>query len=287
MSGFARRFLVATAGVTAYDWNESLPRSNAPAPHWIDWVIVMPANDEAGVPVRYIEFTSRARRVGSTRVLWDGIATDITRQKEIELALTRSREELRELAGHLARVRESSAQRSSGTARRLGSRATAKVPVAWLQGHARRRDAGAERAVERTARFAITRRAHHAPPASTDLDQGIAARWSGRRAASATTASLSFADPEEMALAHAQAIVVSAVPGSANNVAGTRTPRRSTSVVLDDEGHRKGARRRRGIGRTIQRTRELRDWRHADARSTRRGRVAVGVRDDVPVTSVR
>jgi hypothetical protein len=69
------RLLVATAGVTSFDWDASLPQPNAPARHGIDQVIVMPADAEAGIPQRFIEFTSRARRVGNTRVLWDGIAT--------------------------------------------------------------------------------------------------------------------------------------------------------------------------------------------------------------------
>ena len=55
---------------------------------------------------RWIEFTARARRLAADHLVWDGIAADITPQREAEAALRESREELRELASYLARVRE-------------------------------------------------------------------------------------------------------------------------------------------------------------------------------------
>jgi two-component system, NarL family, sensor histidine kinase UhpB len=55
--------------------------------------------------MRWIQFTARARHVAE-RVVWDGIASDITAEKRAERALRASREELRELASYFARVRE-------------------------------------------------------------------------------------------------------------------------------------------------------------------------------------
>ncbi|MCC6775010.1 MAG: response regulator, partial [Gemmatimonadaceae bacterium] len=77
-------FLLATAGITAYEWEDSPSPASTSSPHWIEEVVETPSDDAAGIAPRYVEFTARARRVGKTRVLWDGIAVDITRQKEAE-----------------------------------------------------------------------------------------------------------------------------------------------------------------------------------------------------------
>ncbi len=71
---------------------------------WIEHVATLPAARDGGE--RTIEFTARARHFGGEHVIWDGIASDITAQRRAEAALRASREELRELAGYLVRVRE-------------------------------------------------------------------------------------------------------------------------------------------------------------------------------------
>ena len=54
----------------------------------------------------WVELAASPRRLAAGGIQWDGILTDITAQKDAELALVHSRTELRELASHLARVRE-------------------------------------------------------------------------------------------------------------------------------------------------------------------------------------
>lgn len=79
----------------------------APAPRprrWIEHVATL--RTARSGDDRTIEFTARARHFGSDHVIWDGIASDITAQRHAEAALRTSREELRELAGYLVRVRE-------------------------------------------------------------------------------------------------------------------------------------------------------------------------------------
>lgn len=221
------QLLVATAGVTAFEWSESMPQPNAPARHWIDQVIVIPPDAEAGIPERYIEFTSRARRAGPTRVLWDGIATDITRQKEAEAELTRSREELRELAGHLARVREGE---RAAIARELhddvGSTLTGvKFQLQWLKGRVADDPALVEKLQQLnglvdSAITASSRIMHDLRPAI--LDQGIVAalEWQARSFEQHTGLRCTFvASAEDVPLVPAQAIVVFRVCQEAlNNV---------------------------------------------------------------------
>ena len=288
------RLLVATAGVTSFDWDETVPQSNAPARHWIDQVIVIPADDEAGVPVRYIEFTARARRVGSTRVLWDGIATDITRQKEAEVALTRSREELRELAGHLARVRESE---RAAIARELhddvGSTLTGvKFQLQWLKGRVAD-DATLVGKLEQlnglvdSAITASSRIMHDLRPAI--LDQGIVAalEWQARSFEQHTGMRCRFAAPaEEIALAPAQAIVVFRVCQEALNNVVKHAQASSVDVtfMLDDEGIALEVRDDgRGIGPGDTTKRGRFGLRGMQERALALGGgVIVGVRDEVP-----
>ncbi|GIK86634.1 MAG: hypothetical protein BroJett026_21150 [Betaproteobacteria bacterium] len=97
------RLLVATAGVAVTAEDRSPP---GPYVHWIELVAQAPDRTGLGEGPRFLEITARGRRTSGARVLWDGIATDITRQKAVEAELRRSREELRELAAHLDRVRE-------------------------------------------------------------------------------------------------------------------------------------------------------------------------------------
>ena len=292
------RLLIATAGVTAYDWDATLSQSN-PARQWIDQVIVMPADVEAGVPERHIAFTARARRVGTSRVLWDGIATDITRQKEVEAELTRSREELRELAGHLTRVRESE---RAAIARELhddvGSTLTGvKFQLQWLKGRVAG-DAALTSKLEQlnglvdSAITASSRIMHDLRPAI--LDQGVVAalEWQARSFEQHTGIRCRFAAPaDEVALAPAQAIVVFRVCQEAlNNVVKPAAASAvDVTLMLDDEGI---ALEVRDDGRGI-----------ASGDTSKRGRfgirgmqeralalggdVSVGPRDDGPGTSVR
>ncbi|HEX4884783.1 MAG TPA: histidine kinase [Casimicrobiaceae bacterium] len=98
------RLLVATAGVTAHDWTS--PGQHPVPGHWIELEAQAPRWEDPAADARHVEITARARRMGPTRVLWDGIATDISRQKGAEAELHRSRAEVRELATHLETVRE-------------------------------------------------------------------------------------------------------------------------------------------------------------------------------------
>ena len=293
------RLLVATAGVTAFDWDASLPQPNAPARHWIDQVIVIRADEEAGIPQRFIEFTSRARRVGNTRVLWDGIATDITRQKEAEVALTHSREELRELAGHLARVRESE---RAAIARELhddvGSTLTGvKFQLQWLKGRVAE-DATLVGKLEQlnglvdSAITASSRIMHDLRPAI--LDQGIVAalEWQARSFEQHTGLRCQFAaSSEEIALAPAHAIVLFRVCQEALNNVVKHAQAQGVDVTLTvDDGDI--ALEVRDDGRGIAPSDTAKRGRFGLRGMQERalalgGSVTVGVRDDGPGTSVR
>ena len=55
---------------------------------------------------RWVDIKAIARVLDGQRVVWDGIVWDIHDNKQIELALAESREQLRDLAAHLESVRE-------------------------------------------------------------------------------------------------------------------------------------------------------------------------------------
>ena len=293
------QLLVATAGVTAFDWETSPPQPSAPARHWIDQVIVIPADEEAGLPQRFIEFTSRARRVGNTRVLWDGIATDITRQKEVEAELMHSREELRELAGHLARVRESE---RAAIARELhddvGSTLTGvKFQLQWLKGRVADDSAlvGKLEQLNGLVDSAITassRIMHDLRPAI--LDQGIVAalEWQARSFEQHTGLRCRFAaSAEEIALVPAQAIVVFRVCQEALNNVVKHAQASGVDVTLtveDDDIALEVRDDGRGISPSDTAKRGSFGLRGMHERALALGgSVAVGVRDDGPGTSVR
>jgi signal transduction histidine kinase len=240
------RLLVATAGVTSLDDASSEPRPGALAQHWLDQVIVIPADVQAGVPERHLELTARARRVGASRVLWDGIATDITRQKAAERELTNSREELHELAGHLVRVRETE---RAAIARELhddvGSTLTgAKLQLQWMKGRVANDPELAEKlgqlfALVDSAITASSRIMHDLRPAI--LDQGIVAalEWQARRFEQHTGVRCRFLGPaDDVSLPAASAIVVFRVCQEAlNNVAKhANAASVDVTLALDDEG---------------------------------------------------
>jgi signal transduction histidine kinase/CheY-like chemotaxis protein len=292
------RFLVATAGITTFEGDDAKSPAIF-ARHWIEEIVETASDADAGIEPRYIEFTARARRAGATRVLWDGIAIDITRQKEAEAGLTRSREELRELASHLAKVRENE---RAAIARELhddvGSTLTAvKFQLQWLKG----RLAGDAATLEKLAQLgalvdaaitASSRIMHDLRPAI--LDQGIVAalEWQARSFEQHTGVDCRFAaSADEIALSPAQAIVVFRVCQEALNNVAKHAGARHVEVMLtasddgvalevrdDGTGIDPGAPDRRGrFGLTGMHERALAIG----------AEVSVGGRDDGPGTSVR
>ena len=239
------RLIVATAGVASLD-GSCEPRPGALAQHWIDQEIVIPADDDAGGVERHFELTARARRVGTARVLWDGIASDVTRRKLAERELTTSREELRELAGHLARVRETE---RAAVARELhddvGSTLTgAKLQLQWLKGRVAndpdlRDKLGHLSALVDSAISASSRIMHDLRPAI--LDQGIVAalEWQARRFEQHTGVRCRFLGPtEDVSLPGASAIVVFRVCQEALNNVAKHADATSAEITLalDDDG---------------------------------------------------
>ena len=292
-------FLVATAGITAFEWEDTPSPASTSSRNWIEEVVETPSDDAAGIAPRYVEFTARARRVGPTRVLWDGIAIDITRQKEAERELKRSREELRELASHLAGVRENE---RAAIARELhddvGSTLTAaKFQLQWLKGHA-----GADAALAAKlaqlgtlldgAITASSRIMHDLRPAI--LDQGIVAalEWQARSFEQHTSIACRFASSaDEIALAPAQSIVVFRVCQEALNNVAKHAEARRVDVMLTcaDDGI---ALEIRDDGRGIDAEAAAQPGRFGlrgmQERALAIGAdVSIGGRDDGPGTSVR
>jgi signal transduction histidine kinase len=254
----ARRLFGLTAADVAANagaWLDALPadererlcdRLRYAAQPWIDEVIVIPGDTRSGVPERHLELTARARRVGATRVLWDGIASDVTRQKEAERELTTSREALRELAGHLARVRETE---RAAIARELhdevGSTLTgAKLQLQWLKGRVLHDADVADKVGQLftlvdSAITASSRIMQDLRPAI--LDQGIVAalEWQARRFEQHTGVRCRFlGPPDELSLPAASAIVVFRVCQEAlNNVAKhAHATSAEVTIALDDDG---------------------------------------------------
>ena len=149
--------------------------------HWTGRVAAMPGQ------ARWIEVSASARSAGPELTVWDGIVADITPQKQAEVALHASREELRTLATHLTRVRE---QEREAIAREIhddvGSTLTAiKFELASLR-VARRRDPQSAPLLARVdhlldnAILSSTRIMHDLRPGI--LDEGIVAalEWQAR-----------------------------------------------------------------------------------------------------------
>jgi PAS domain S-box-containing protein len=201
------------------------PSTTVP-PGWLEFTAQIGAH-EAGRP-RWIEVTARVRRLASGRLLWDGIAIDITPQKRAEEDLRASREELRELSSHQARVRE---EERATIAREIhddiGSTITGvKFKLAWLKGQ---RAADAELAqqlgeMDQLVDAVIassTRIMHNLRPGI--LDEGIVAAldWQARTFQHRTgVACLFVSSHDEIALGPDSAIVVFRVCQEAlNNIA--------------------------------------------------------------------
>jgi signal transduction histidine kinase len=70
----------------------------------VRWVGTLPSAPGRGAV--WLALAASPRRVAPARIQWDGIITDITAQKAAEQAMLRSQAELRDLASHLARVRD-------------------------------------------------------------------------------------------------------------------------------------------------------------------------------------
>jgi signal transduction histidine kinase len=110
-----------------------MPPADEP-PAWLEFTAQL--GPSGSQDARWIDVTARARPVDGGRLLWDGIAIDVTPQKRAEQELRASREELRELSSHQARVRE---DERATIAREIhddiGSTLTGvKFELAWLKG---------------------------------------------------------------------------------------------------------------------------------------------------------
>jgi signal transduction histidine kinase len=298
LASLRSRIVEATAGVTANDPDAPVNVLHA-TPHWIEHVAELPADDQAGLPLRHVEFTARARRVGVSRVLWDGIAIDITRQKETEAELTRSREELRELASHLVRVRESE---RAAIARELhddvGSTLTGlRFQLQWLKGRLRDDSALVAKLVQLNelvdaAVSASSRIMHDLRPAI--LDQGIVAalEWQARSFEQHTGLACRFAAScGEIALAPAHAMVVFRVCQEALNNVAKHAGARAVDVTLRHDDDRVTLEVRddgRGIAPADAAKRGRFGLRGMHERAIALGGVvAVASREDGPGTSIR
>jgi signal transduction histidine kinase len=86
--------------------------------------------------VEWVQIEAMSRLIGNAHVVWDGLVIDVTATKHAARDLTRSREELRELAAHLEAARE---DERDVVARELhdevGSMLTGvKFETTWLKG---------------------------------------------------------------------------------------------------------------------------------------------------------
>jgi two-component system, NarL family, sensor histidine kinase UhpB len=89
-----------------------------------------------GEPQRWISISASPRELAPGLVWWEGIATDVTRQKLAELETHESREQLRQLSSHVEKAKE--AERSR-IAREIhddvgGTLTAVKLDLAWLRG---------------------------------------------------------------------------------------------------------------------------------------------------------
>ena len=99
---------------------------------FLTWTAAISAPDA----VEWVQVDASSRRVGPGHAVWDGLVIDVTAGKRAERELRRAREELQQLARHLAEVRE---EERDVVARELhddvGSMLTGvKFETAWLKG---------------------------------------------------------------------------------------------------------------------------------------------------------
>ncbi|MEP7062827.1 MAG: ATP-binding protein [Betaproteobacteria bacterium] len=99
---------------------------------FLTWTAAISAPDA----VEWVQIEASSRKLGPTHVVWDGLVIDISAAKRAERDLRQSREELQQLARHLAEVRE---EERDVVARELhddvGSMLTGvKFETVWLKG---------------------------------------------------------------------------------------------------------------------------------------------------------
>jgi two-component system sensor histidine kinase UhpB len=85
---------------------------------------------------RWISVSASPRELGPGLVWWEGIASDVTKEKRAELEILESREQLRQLSAHVEKVKESERSR---IAREIhddigGTLTAVKLDLAWLGG---------------------------------------------------------------------------------------------------------------------------------------------------------
>jgi two-component system sensor histidine kinase UhpB len=176
---------------------------------------------------RFVELAASARAAGPARFVWDGIVTDITHARKAEAELRASREELRQLASHLTRIRE---QEREAIAREIhddvGSTLTGlKFELAYLRNALRggAMQANLARADELldAAVASSTRIMHDLRPGI--LDEGVVAalEWQARKFEQRMSIACRFvASHSEIPLASEQAIALFRICQEAlNNVA--------------------------------------------------------------------
>ena len=101
--------------------------------HW-EGRLADAARDPA--PVRWMSISASPRELAAGLVWWEGIAFDVTREKQTELEVRESREQLRQLSAHVEKVKESERSR---IAREIhddigGTLTAVKLDLAWLGG---------------------------------------------------------------------------------------------------------------------------------------------------------
>jgi signal transduction histidine kinase len=183
----------------------------------------------------WVALAASPRRLPSGRIQWDGILTDITAQKEAEQALMLSRTELRELASHLARVRE---EEREAIAREIhddvGSTLMAvKFAVAWLKGQWQHEAAAVAKLAELdglvdVAVQSASRIMHDLRPGILDAGIVAALEWQARDFQHRMGITCSFnASAEEIPVDRATAIAMFRICQEAlNNVAKYAAARR-------------------------------------------------------------
>jgi PAS domain S-box-containing protein len=178
-----------------------------------------------GADAVWLEIAASARRTDDARVVWDGLAVDVTPLVRTEHALASSREELRELARHLAEVAERERESLSRELHdEVGSMLTGlRFQLAWLRGQLdgdrrfsaplRRVDELVEAAIGASSRIMQDLR----PPI---LDAGIvpALEWLVRQFAERMDITAVFdGPPDEPVLGPEEAIVVFRIAQEALN----------------------------------------------------------------------